>query len=57
MKHFVVVSKKGPGEAVIWQEAVCQFANIFAGVITAKGGAVPMLDYIDVKCDLPVPNP
>ena len=56
VKHIVVVSTKVPGEAALWQEAVCQSAHILMGVITAKGGTVPMLGYIDTKCDLPVPN-
>ena len=56
MKHIVVVSKKVPGEAALWQEAICQSAHIMAAVLEGKGGLVPGLIYIDTKCDLPVPN-
>jgi len=55
VKHILVVSKKGPEEAAVWQEAICQFATMMTALTEFKGGSVPFLSYIVDKCDLPDP--
>lgn len=57
MKHFVCLSQGAPKKADQWQDAVCEVTRIVGGLVTAKGGTSPIVDWIDGKCTVPTPNP
>ena len=57
VKHIALVTKGTPSGASEWQEIICQVSKFLGDLIGAKGGAEPLLDFINTKCDLPTPNP
>ena len=56
MKHVCTVSKGMPADAAVWQEIICLAANAISGIVGSKGGASPIVAWVDEKCDLPTPN-
>ncbi|GMU93816.1 MAG: hypothetical protein AMXMBFR4_28740 [Candidatus Hydrogenedentota bacterium] len=38
----------------MWQDLLCELATAAVSLLTIKGGGVPILTYIDEKCQ---PNP
>ncbi|NIA13956.1 MAG: hypothetical protein GWP08_07735 [Nitrospiraceae bacterium] len=56
MKHITLVTKRNPRQADDWQDFVCIFANLLKTLLGSFGGASPLIQWIDGKCDLPDPN-
>ena len=57
VKHIGVVSKKHmPGKANPFQDVVCEIVHSMAGLLEEKSGFLPLVGYLDEKCNLPVPN-
>ena len=50
MKHVTLVSRKVPARADLWQDILCEVAGVVVGLLDAKGGSVPLLTYLDEKC-------
>ncbi len=53
MKHVKRMSKV-PALAAPWQELVCTISGVAAEMLGLKGGGVPVVTYLDTKCE---PNP
>jgi hypothetical protein len=56
VKHLRPFTKRAPEKAELWQEIICSINHLVFGLITAKGGAAPVSQFVDQKCDIPVPN-
>lgn len=54
MKHLKRITKATPARAAVWQDLLCELATAAVSLLTIKGGGVPILTYIDEKCQ---PNP
>ena len=54
MKHMKQISKKVPAPAAVWQEVLCQVSATLVDLLTIKGGSLPILTFLDAKCQ---PNP
>ena len=54
MKHIKGISKRTPALASTWQDIFCEVAGVVVGLLTAKGGSVPLLTFVNDKCQ---PNP
>jgi len=55
MKHINSISRGVPSKADEWQDIVCIIANFLASFLPE--GTLPLVDFVDDKCDLPQPNP
>ncbi len=57
MKHLGTVSKFAPSAANDTQDILCTIASAIADMVSAKGGTAPLVNWVDEKCAIPVPNP
>lgn len=53
MKHIQRITTIRPATADFIQDLVCEFALAAAALLGQKGGASPILNFINNKCDLP----
>lgn len=53
MKHVQAVTKHVPAYAAPWQEVVCYGTQAIVDILTVKTGNIPILTYIEEKCDIP----
>lgn len=53
VKHVQTVTKHVPAYAAPWQEVVCYGTQAIVDILTIKTGNVPILTYIEEKCDIP----
>lgn len=53
MKHVQSLTKHVPAYAAPWQEVVCYGSQAIVDILSAKTGSVPILNYIEEKCDIP----
>jgi hypothetical protein len=53
VKHIARISKH-PALAAPWQDFVCAISQVVADLLSTKGGSVPLVTYLDTKCQ---PNP
>jgi len=58
MKHIDCVSRVIPAKAGQAQDIICDIAHVLALMLEAKGGSIPLVTYIDAKCQvIPDTNP
>lgn len=50
MKHIKHVTKLTPRRADVWQDILCTIAGTVVSLLTAKGGNVPLITWVDDKC-------
>ncbi|NUM52776.1 MAG: hypothetical protein HUU46_03950 [Candidatus Hydrogenedentes bacterium] len=50
MKHIRQISKQTPRSAAVWQDVLCTVAATVVGLLTVKGGGIPLLTWVDDKC-------
>lgn len=50
MKHIKHVSKSKPRRADVWQDVLCTVAATVVSLLTIKGGGIPLLTWVDEKC-------
>ncbi len=53
MRHVGQISVSRPKPAEEWDAILCIICRDLGEMITAKGGSLPLLDYVNAKCDLP----
>lgn len=53
MKHIRRVTATRPVKADFVQDIICNVALATAALLGQKGGASPILNFINDKCDLP----
>ena len=53
MKHVKQISQRMPVRAASWQDLTCQIVKFVDDVLGTKGGNIPILDYLRVKCNIP----
>jgi hypothetical protein len=49
-----MISRSIPKPAAVWQDVLCTLATAAVALLTIKGGGIPILTYIEEKCQ---PNP
>jgi hypothetical protein len=52
MKHIMRVSSDVPRKAADVQDILCDVSHQFALVVEAKGGSLPLVSFLDEKCQL-----
>jgi hypothetical protein len=58
MKHIDCISRVVPARAVQAQDVICDLAHQLALMIEVKGGSLPLVSYLDAKCQvIPVTPP
>ena len=50
MKHLKQVTKQSPRRADVWQDVLCTVAATVVSLLGAKGGSIPLLTWVDNKC-------
>ena len=50
MKHLKQVTKRLPKRADVWQDVLCTLATAMVSLLSTKGGSVPMLTWLNDKC-------
>lgn len=50
MKHITRVSKLAPRRADVWQDVLCTVASTVVSLLNIKGGGIPLLTWVDEKC-------
>ena len=50
MKHIKRISKDCPKRADVWQDVLCTVASAVVSLLGAKGGNVPLITWVDDKC-------
>lgn len=50
MKHIKQITKQNPQRAAVWQDVLCTVAATVVSLLTIKGGGVPLLTWVDDKC-------
>jgi len=53
VKHIDRVSKGLPASADTFQFIICEASRELGDLLEQKGGNLPLIGYINLKCDLP----
>jgi hypothetical protein len=56
VKHVKALSQGAPKSANQIQDIICQVAAFIASLSGAIGGVLPVVGFVEEKCDLPVPG-
>ena len=53
MSHIQRISRECPAKAALWQDVMCEANEVLLQLLSAKGGELPIMEFISDKCDLP----